>query len=366
LHRVEDALVEAEHTVADALSHALPGHHHEEDDMTEATVTEEVEVVPTAARRASASAADNAAKQQQQKQQQQKQQQTPSLMQRAIETRDWAIETGFASAMGTLLGAGLAATLAVAVARQYQRATSPRAQRRRMLDKNRALVEALREYLPDRRAELTPAVASKIRARSGFTPVEVFRKFLWYLLRDRRFDGDAVADAAALKTALALTDEQAAEALRERADRIYEKYGTLMLGAEAQGLSAAGLERKAACRALFAKLLYLCETDALVGPAAATGRAEDGGRAVFSAADLRDVFGATEDDLDAVRIASLDEEGAVERLEAMMGRARHAQEVMEAAGMAEEQAIDDEWQRREGEGEAKREEGGGGGEKKEA
>jgi hypothetical protein len=331
--------------------------------MTEATVTEEVEVVvaapaaaavPTAARRAG---------------KQQEQQAGPTLVQRAIETRDWAVETGFASALATVAGGALAATFAVALYRQWRRATSPRAQRRRVLDKNRALVEALREYLPDKRAELTQSVASKIRSRSGFTGVETFRKYLWYLLRDRRFDGEAVADAVALKHALSLSDEQAAEALRERADRIYEKYGTLMLGAEAQGLSAAGLERKASCRALFAKLVYLLETDALVGVSAATGRAADGGRAVFTVSDLREVFGATEEDLDAVRIASLDEEGAVERLEAMMGRARHAQEVMEAAGMAEEQAIDDQLDKKENEERGEQgggKEGGGGGGKKEA
>jgi hypothetical protein len=318
--------------------------------MTEFTVTEEVEVAVAPVAQASAAAAKKPAAE-------------PSLTQRLVETRDWAVETGLASALAGLAAAGLAATLAVAVARQYRKATSPRAVRRRVLDRNRQLVEALIEYLPARRADLTPAIASKIRARSGFTPVEVFRKFLWYLLRDRRFDADAVADAAALKEALALTDAQASEALRERADRVYEKYGTLMLGAGAEGLSAAGIERKAACRALFAKLLYLVETDALVGSAASTGRAEDGGRAVFATADLRDVFGATEDDLDAVRIASLNEEGAVERLEEMMGRARHAQRVVEEAGVAEEEAIEEAAAaaRRERE-----EEGEGGGEEKAA
>lgn len=48
---------------------------------------------------------------------------------------------------------------------------------------------------------------------------------------------------------------QVAEALRERAQRIYEKYGNVML--ETQGMTKAGIERKATCRALFSKLLYL-------------------------------------------------------------------------------------------------------------
>ena len=48
---------------------------------------------------------------------------------------------------------------------------------------------------------------------------------------------------------------QVAEALRERAQRIYEKYGNVML--ETEGMTKAGIERKATCRALFSKLLYL-------------------------------------------------------------------------------------------------------------
>jgi hypothetical protein len=43
--------------------------------------------------------------------------------------------------------------------------------------------------------------------------------------------------------------------LRERAQRIYEKYGNVML--ETKGMTKAGIERKATCRALFSKLLYL-------------------------------------------------------------------------------------------------------------
>ena len=43
--------------------------------------------------------------------------------------------------------------------------------------------------------------------------------------------------------------------MRERAQRIYEKYGNVML--ETEGMTKAGIERKATCRALFSKLLYL-------------------------------------------------------------------------------------------------------------
>lgn len=46
-----------------------------------------------------------------------------------------------------------------------------------------------------------------------------------------------------------------AEALSERAQRIYDKYGNVML--DTAGMSKAGVERKATCRALFSKMLYL-------------------------------------------------------------------------------------------------------------
>ena len=46
-----------------------------------------------------------------------------------------------------------------------------------------------------------------------------------------------------------------AHALHERAQRIYERYGNVML--EVKGMTKAGIDRKATCRALFSKLLYL-------------------------------------------------------------------------------------------------------------
>lgn len=48
---------------------------------------------------------------------------------------------------------------------------------------------------------------------------------------------------------------QVSEAIKERAKRIYDKYGNVML--EVKGMTKAGVERKATCRALFSKLLYL-------------------------------------------------------------------------------------------------------------
>ena len=43
---------------------------------------------------------------------------------------------------------------------------------------------------------------------AGFSSAELFRKYLWFLLREREFDEGAVADLVALKGALGRSDAQ--------------------------------------------------------------------------------------------------------------------------------------------------------------
>ena len=76
---------------------------------------------------------------------------------------------------------------------------------------------------------MTTRMRQMIRMRTGFTPTEVFRKYLWFVLRERKFDQSAVDDLIALKTSLQLSESDVATALKERAQRVYEKYGSLML-----------------------------------------------------------------------------------------------------------------------------------------
>ena len=51
---------------------------------------------------------------------------------------------------------------------------------------------------------------------AGFTSVEVFRKYLWFLLRERQFDEGALDDLVALKAALGLSDEEVGRGGRRR------------------------------------------------------------------------------------------------------------------------------------------------------
>lgn len=60
----------------------------------------------------------------------------------------------------------------------------------------------------------------------------VLCRFLWYVLKDRKFDQAAVDDLVHLKQVMALSNEDVAEALRERCIRIEKKFGNLMLSPE--------------------------------------------------------------------------------------------------------------------------------------
>ncbi|KXZ52969.1 hypothetical protein GPECTOR_8g341 [Gonium pectorale] len=245
----------------------------------------------------------------------------------AFVTTTWPGRILLGGAVALFLG-----TLALAVYRAWQKTNTARAKRMRQIDRNRELVDGINAYLlAGNRAGLTPgilrvggrvapgrgfmqkgagALGVKLSRQSGFTAVEVFRKYLWYLLRERKFDQGAVEDLVALKAGLGLSDADAGEALRERSSRIYDKYGTLMLNTE--GLTLSGAQRKATCTALFRKVLYLAECERLVGKAAA----EPGGSGVDSVADIGKIFGATVEDMERLRIknlyeAELDLEGMV-------------------------------------------------------
>lgn len=189
----------------------------------------------------------------------------------------------------------LGGTLLVAAFRVFRKYNTPQNKRKRNVSKNKLVVESLQEFLPHKRSALTPSVTRSLKMKTGFNAAEIFRKYLWYLLRERKFDTEAVDDVVQLKSSLQLSDEQVSEAIQERAKRIYDKYGNVML--EVKGMTKAGVERKATCRALFSKLLYLAEYDGLLP--------QD--TELAQKTNVPDVFGATTEDTNGLRIVSLHE-----------------------------------------------------------
>ncbi|KAL4434016.1 hypothetical protein ABPG75_000457 [Micractinium tetrahymenae] len=169
----------------------------------------------------------------------------------------------------------------------WRMSRDPQRKRSKTINKNKLVVDTISKYLPGNRAGMSGASFALLKMQTGFSNVELFRKYLWFLLRERQYDEEALGDLVALKAALSLSDDEAAEALSERAERVYEKYGTVMVNME--GMTQAGIERKAASRNLFIKLLSLTEARALLSAEAA------------SKVDLGRIFGVTPRDILTLR-----------------------------------------------------------------
>eukprot|EP00898_Chlorokybus_atmophyticus_P000189 jgi/Chlat1/1170/Chrsp113S01642 len=189
----------------------------------------------------------------------------------------------------------LGGTFAFSTYKYLRKYFSPRQKRKRLVNKNLTLAQELNKYLPEQRDQLTPAVIASLRTQLGFTEDQIFRKYLRYLLNERPFDTEEVADILQLRRVCGLKDEQVADVLNESARKMCEKTGVLMINP--RGMSAQGLQRKAMGRALFQKLLYLSELEELIAPDSPAKQM----------VDIIGIFGATESDANGLRLTSLGE-----------------------------------------------------------
>lgn len=78
-------------------------------------------------------------------------------------------------------------TFVIAVVKTVARGASKTGRRTKQVNKNLAVVTELSKYLPENRAGLSGRAIAGIRLRTGFKPAEIFRKYLWYLLRERKY-----------------------------------------------------------------------------------------------------------------------------------------------------------------------------------
>lgn len=201
----------------------------------------------------------------------------------------------------------LGSTFVWSVAKVVRKALTPRAKRKRKINRNRFVVETIDGFLPDRRQELDVKAIQGLGKATGFNQRELFRKYLKYLLNERKFDAQAVADVIHLKQVCGLSDMDIVEAINETGEAVFKKTGILMRTMD--GMTTDGLQRKAMGRVKFSKLLYLAETEELVrrdGEAAQSMR-------------LLDIFGATSEDAEDCRIKVLGDEPSLDALERLMG-----------------------------------------------
>lgn len=207
-------------------------------------------------------------------------------------------------ALGAILV--LVSTFVWSAVKVFRKAITPRAKRKRKIDRNRFVVETIDGFLPERRQDLDEKAMHGLKKASGFTNLELFRKYLKYLLNERKFDAEAVADVIHLKRVCRLKDEEVVEAINETGESVFKKTGILMRTVD--GMTLDGLQKKAMGRNKFAKLLYLSELEDLV-------RRDDG---ATDGIRLLEIFGATSDDAEECRIKVLGDEPNLDSLERLM------------------------------------------------
>lgn len=201
----------------------------------------------------------------------------------------------------------LGITFVIACFRTYKRYTSPKGQRKRQVGKNAFLCEALEEYFPAKRDELDSKKLEKLASKCNFTMAEVLRKYIRYVLNERPFTPETVADLLHLRKVSGLSEPEVAEVLNDVAKRVVKAKGPVVMNTE--GFTEKGIKRKAAVQGLFSKLLYLSELEEFV---TSDNR---------SALTIKTTFGVTDDDANMIRIDTLSEQTDVESLERMVGSA---------------------------------------------
>lgn len=198
----------------------------------------------------------------------------------------------------------LGITFIIAVVKTVLKLTSPKAKRRRLVDRNAFLCTSLDEYFPSRQFELDNKELKSLESKTGFTKQEIFRKYIRYALNEKPFNPDLVAFLIHLRKVLELKDSDTVEILNDVSRRIVKEKGRVLM--DTTGMTEKGVKRKAAVQALFSKLLYLSELDEFCE---ATSR---------GSLQLKEIFGVTDEDANSVCIEMLSEIGDVESLEKMI------------------------------------------------
>ena len=209
--------------------------------------------------------------------------------------------------LGILGGVVLAGSFALSVYNVYMRYNSSRSKRKRQVNKNVVVVERLRDFFPENRDSLTKGHIRGLQGKTGFKPEEIFRKYMRYKLNEEAFNVDFVADVLALKRACELDGNAMKSVLMETGERMVKKYGILMR--DVSDMGSAGVQRKVDGCSMFAKVMYLADLDEFIP--------QSEGKAVQQR--LKEIFGATDEDYEKLRISALGSERVdISVLEAMI------------------------------------------------
>uniref|UniRef100_A0A1D1Z7B1 UDP-N-acetylmuramoylalanine--D-glutamate ligase n=1 Tax=Anthurium amnicola TaxID=1678845 RepID=A0A1D1Z7B1_9ARAE len=190
----------------------------------------------------------------------------------------------------------------IAFVKTVRKFTSPRAQKRRLVNKNAMLLKSIDELFVEGDSGVQYPALEGLMQKTGFSMEEILRKYIRYALNEKPFSPELVVNLIHLRKASMLDDPQVAEVLNEVSRRIVKEKGPVVM--DISGFTEKGFKRKLAVQALFGKILYLSELPEFCS--------RDGSLMT------KEIFGVTDEDADTLRIHTLSESGDVDSLEKMV------------------------------------------------
>ncbi|WJX10651.1 hypothetical protein P8452_01344 [Trifolium repens] len=192
-------------------------------------------------------------------------------------------------------------TFVIAFVKTVRKFSSPKAQRRKLVGKNAMLCKSVDELLQRGRDEVKVDDLKAIANKTGFGLEEILRKYIRYVLNEKPFNPDVVADLIQLRRASTLNDSQVAGILNEISRRIVRDKGPIVMNKS--GYTEKGFKRKLAVQALFGKVFYLSELPEFCSS--------------DSSLLVKEIFGVTDEDADQLRLQTTSEAGNLDALEKM-------------------------------------------------
>ncbi|KAG6521693.1 hypothetical protein ZIOFF_018818 [Zingiber officinale] len=221
--------------------------------------------------------------------------------------------------------AWLGLSFVIGFGKAVRKFTSPRAQRKRLVNKNAFLLKSIDELFLKGKNEVNNAALKELMQKyligiirgvevqtaarrnlnpcqTGFNIEEILRKYIRYALNEKPFNPDLVVNLIHLRKSSMLEDAQVAEILNEVSRRIVKEKGPVVM--DLSGFTEKGFKRKLAVQVLFGKIFYLSEL-----PEFCTRD---------SSLIVKEIFGVTDEDADTLRIHTLSETDAIESAKKMV------------------------------------------------
>lgn len=201
-------------------------------------------------------------------------------------------------------------TFFIAFVRTVQKFNSPKAQKRRLVDKNAVLLKSIDELFEKGRDSVNYSALKELMNKTGFKMEEILRKYIRYALNENVFDLNLVANFIHLRKASMLDDEQVADIINDISKRIVKDKGPVVMNMS--GYSEKGFRRKLVVQSLFGKIYYLSQLPEFCSR--------------DSTLKVKETFGVTDEDAEKLRLHTMSEVGDVESLEKLIGESEPPQD----------------------------------------